>query len=583
MSSIIFRRRPIGLAALAACGLVGLAACGSGSSSTPLAESSVTVAGTAATGLAIANQPVDANCKGGVGSATTNDDGTYTVTVEGGASLPCVLRVTLENGDFLHSVALGTGSTARANITPVSELIMARLAGGDPASFFTSFDGSAANTVIEANVQAAVDAIIETLKSAGIDFSGIGDVLTGELVAATGAGGQGNAFDQVLDALGAALSSSGTTLAQLTETVAQTSPASSRVPSGEPSLPAEMLLKTAAANCPSFRSGTYRMLTPMDELPASRAITFDFDAATLSATFSDEGSSTLVADGPCKYQWIDDGGVVNAVVSAAGVGVLTTDFGGTSDYRLAVFFPEQKIPLADLAGTWNTLEWERNDEVSPFAALMSEFTIGTDGRFTQFKDCVGPDFTVCEDEADASENGFVVNPAGGFAWAGEELSDIDARMFAYRAGGGELMLAMVDSTSTLVIGTKQRVLAMNPVGTVSAFWSAAVHPDGRTTDGGSFGVPGIQGNFGSSSWTVTAVDTPEPGSFIRGDGLGGEQTLAINSPRNGLMRRAEAATVSPLVMMNLRGMGVTASTRVITGSPLNYGAGFFMLSVAKQP
>ena len=40
--------------------------------------------------------------------------------------------------------------------TPVSELIMARLAGGDPASFFSSFDGSAANTVSEANVQAAV-------------------------------------------------------------------------------------------------------------------------------------------------------------------------------------------------------------------------------------------------------------------------------------------------------------------------------------------------------------------------------------------------------------------------------------------
>ena len=75
------------------------------------------------------------------------------------------------------------------------------------------------------------------------------------------------------------------------------------------------------------------------------------------------------------------------------------------------------------------------------------------------------------------ENGFAVNPAGGFAWAGEELADIDARMFAYRAGGGELMLAMVDSTGTLVIGTKKRTLTMNPVGTVSANWSAAVHPD----------------------------------------------------------------------------------------------------------
>lgn len=574
MSSTGFKRHRIGLAALAACGLAAVSACGSGSSGDASNGASLTVSGTAATGLAIAGQPVDANCTGGAGRATTNADGTYTVTVEGGAALPCVLRVTMENGEFLHSVALGTGSTARANITPVSELVLARLTGGDPASFFTGFDGSS-EVVSEASVQAAVAVIVDTLKSAGIDLEGVGDVLTAELVAATGPGGQGNAFDQALDALKAAVEANGTTLAQLAETIANAAPGSTRVPTGVPSLPAEMLLKKAAANCPSFRSGTYRMLTPREEVDESRAITFDFDAATLSATFSDEGSTTWVADGTCKYEWNDDGGIVRAVVSAAGVGVLTTDFGGTKDYRIAVFFPEQKIPLADLKGTWNTIEWERNDTVGPFAALMSEFTLDADGRFTEFKDCVGPDFTVCEGEPEASENGFSANPAGGFAWAGQELSDIDARMFAYRAGGGELMLAMVDSTSTLVLGTKKRALTMNPVGTRIENWTVLVRTDGMAEDASSTRVPG---GFSHTSWTITAVDTPEAGSFVRGDGKGSEQTLKINSPRDGLTRRIEVpGVVSPIAMMNLRGMGVTASTRV--------GAepGFFLLSVDSRP
>ncbi len=580
MSSTGFSRKRVALIALAACGVVGLVACGGGSgSSDDPATASLSLGGTAATGLAIAARPVDAKCVGGMGSATTNANGTYTVTVEGGASLPCVLRVTTADGGVLHSLATGSGSTARANITPISELILARLAGGDPAVFHDGFDGSAVQSLSDESVQAAVDAIVQVLASAGIDVSGIGDLLTADLVAATEQGDQGNAFDKVLDKLGEVLESTGTTLAQLTETIAHASPMSTRVPNAAPSLPAEMLLKQAAANCSSFRSGTYRMLTPMEEVPASRAITFDFDAATMTATFSDEGTTTFVADGDCKYQWTDNGGIVKAVVSAAGVGVLSTDFGNTSPYRMVLFFPEQKVPLADLAGTWNTLEWERNDSVSPFAALMSEFTVGTDGRFTHFKDCVGPDFTVCEEEVHATENGFVVNPAGGFGWVGEELSDLSPRIFAYRSGGGELMLTMVDSTGTLVVGTKQRVLTMSPAGTVSSFWSAAVHPDGLTTDGGAVGIPPVAGDFRAASWTITAIDTPAPGSFVRADALGAEQTLTINAPRDGLMRRAAGPAGSPLVMMNLHGMGVTASAR-ITADPAQ---GFFMLSVGKQP
>src|SRR5262245_38926626 len=112
----------------------GLIACGGGDSESappPPPSSTLTVTGVAASGGAIAGQLGEAKCSGGNGSATTAADGSYTITLPaGGGSLPCVLRVTTAGGQALHSVASGSGSSATAHLTPVSELAMAYLAGG---------------------------------------------------------------------------------------------------------------------------------------------------------------------------------------------------------------------------------------------------------------------------------------------------------------------------------------------------------------------------------------------------------------------------------------------------------------------
>lgn len=581
MSSACLVKSRISLAALAVCGVVGLAACGSGSSdddgSEGPAEAGLTLTGTAATGLAIAGQPVTAKCNGGSGDATTNDDGSYTITVEGGASLPCTLRVTTSDGQVLHSLAVGTGSTARANITPVSELIVARLAGGDPAAFFERFDAEAASSVNESSVQSASAAVVETLKSAGIDLSAFGDVLTAELRAATSANPTGNAFDQALDALGAALATSGTTLAELSGTVAQTSPQAVEAPSGRPSLPPEMLLKKAAENCPSFRSGTYRVLIPMDSNPAARADTMDFDADSLTSTFSSDGGSvTWTADGTCRYvadtNGSEPGGVVRVAVSGAGVGVLLTDFSGEDPYRVGLFFPEQKIPLAELEGTWNTLEWERSGTTQPFSALMEEITFDANGRLTGSLDCMPPDFASCS-SAHEDEDAFEVNPEGGFVGTGMDLDELEGRLFAYRSGSGDLMLSFVDNTNTLLLATKKRAMAMPEVGAVTGSWTALTNSYGDAS-----------GELDDGSWTYVSADLPSS-SVIRENPAGARQTLEINSPRDGLFRRVGvppsegSSGVSPAIFLGLQGMGLTAGTRVITGDPLVQGT--FMLSVAK--
>jgi len=180
---------------------LALAACGGGSDSADPATPSTPLAltGTAATGAAIANKLVEAKCKGAAASANSQNDGTYSIALPGG-QLPCVLRVTAADGTVLHSVATGSGSAAKANITPVSELVLANLSATAPASFFGSFDATAAAALTQAKADAAVTAVVGTLKTAGVDLTAAGNVLTGSLVATNGSTA-GNALDQGLDVL----------------------------------------------------------------------------------------------------------------------------------------------------------------------------------------------------------------------------------------------------------------------------------------------------------------------------------------------------------------------------------------------
>ena len=250
-----------------------------GTGPTPLA-----LTGVAATGAAISGQTVEAKCSTGTGTATSNADGSYTISVTAGV-LPCVLKITPATGPALYSVASGTGSSATANISPVTHLVVASLTGGDPAAYFTGFDATAAAGVTDANVTAAVTAVKTTLLAAGVDLGTI-DVLAGTLTPATGTTA-GNAYDQALDALAAKLATAGTTLTTLTTTVAAASPAAPptapAATTGVASLPADLLLKPAASHCPALRSGSYRMVLPTKgSTLAEQTGTITVDAQTLS-------------------------------------------------------------------------------------------------------------------------------------------------------------------------------------------------------------------------------------------------------------------------------------------------------------
>ena len=191
--------RPAPLALAAA--VVLLAACGGGGDGVPLTLNSVKLDGLAATGAAIPAGAVQVKCVGGAGSTTTANDGTFTITLTGAAT-PCLVQVT--KGDLvLYSMATGNG---RVNVTPVTDLIVARAAGMAPGDAFAAFDAGK-GTALLANLEAArAYALEQAAALSGGSFSG--DPLTHPFAI-------GDADDRLLDTMGALLDTAGVSQADL--------------------------------------------------------------------------------------------------------------------------------------------------------------------------------------------------------------------------------------------------------------------------------------------------------------------------------------------------------------------------------
>jgi hypothetical protein len=174
-----------------------LSACGGSTTPTVL-----TVTGTAATGLAIPGASVKAKCKAGTGTATTLADGSFTLTVTDG-QLPCVLQITNPvDGIKLHTVVFGTGSTANANITPLTDMTSARVLGSEPNVFFAAFDAAIAAQKITSSTIKAAQTDIGLVLTGIVDTAALGDFISKPLKAATqGSPTTGDAHDKLLDAL----------------------------------------------------------------------------------------------------------------------------------------------------------------------------------------------------------------------------------------------------------------------------------------------------------------------------------------------------------------------------------------------
>ncbi|MEX8520099.1 MAG: hypothetical protein AB3X44_16435 [Leptothrix sp. (in: b-proteobacteria)] len=567
----------LALGALAACG-------GGGGNSTPNGGGATTLAlqGVAATGAAIPGAAVLAKCNGGSGNATTASDGSYSITLTAG-TLPCVLEVTPTTGPKLYSVAVGSGTSVKANVTPLTQLIVAKLAGKDPAAYFTAFGAGDITALTASAVTLSQAAVVDTLKNSGVDASAVGNLLSGNLVAASG-GNAGNAMDLVLDALNTKLTTAGVTLAQLTTLVTQTSAAAT--PSGTVSLPPDLVLQPAAATCTALRSGTYRTINPQigplgDHGSASVGkVVVDVVAATM--VFSDNSTATLapVAGTPCRFT---NSNGAEITVSQSGVIAAET----AAPKSLAILFPEQAIALADLAGSWNLLGFDRATLADPLIPASRTVTMNGTGSVVVNSNCT--DAKTCTTTGLPTRT-LVANPAGGF-----DLTDGTSalsRAFAFRAGGGELMLATVAGDGTWALGTRVRTATLPTAGTVNLGWNVGAT---NVLSAGNYQQAGIA--ITDFSNTVLSVNAPA-GTFARDNvtnftsvppvtrpetielnSVAGAARTGYNYRQPGSVTNSAGATVNvpEFIQLQLRGMGLNA-----IGLPgATAAASQFLLSVIK--
>lgn len=543
-----------------------LAACGGSSDSTPAtpvvpstpAVLSLTLSGSASRGAVLGNKAIGITCATGKGSSTTKADGSYSYAIDGG-KWPCLARVTDADGSYLHTVALGSASatTATANITPVTQLVVARLAGADPAAYYTAFDSApaaAAVFVTATAVTAAQTSVVATLKSGGLDLTAVGDLLAATLTPA---------YTAALVSLDSSLASSGTTLAALTTSVVNTTPTTAAglpvVTIGLPTLPPDQMLKPAAANCAALRSGKYRVVIPAPGAPLSNQVgSFQLDATTGGVVNSDGSSEVVVVNGACRF--LGNAGKNDFVVSPAGVMVGRIADG--SKFRTAIAFPEQAHVAAELVGSWNVLGTIPWDGAVGFGGMAGAATWGSDGKISSGSVCNHPatwDVVTCGSFTPGSQP-LRSNATGGFDLLNEAGTAVDGRGFIYQAGSGDLIYIQVYSQGDFNIWTRQKTNSLPSMGDVKASWSLGLDEQMLST-----------GAVSADTHTIVSVDATA-GSWVRKQKtIGGTdehlQTWFLNNPRNGYSYRAAGSAlasdgttvnINQTTSMGLRGMGITA-------------------------
>lgn len=198
-----------------------LPACGGGGIDSPVTAAVavaptpiVSVTGTAATGNAITGGEVTLNCVSGkTGIASTGADGSFSVDAAR-LTFPCVARVDYKDStgiaQQLHSFVTSAGN---ANISPVTDLLVASLMNGGAADAFDRFDVAKASAFTAAQIAAAASRVKAYLKTIGVDTTNLpDDPVTTRLFAKSGTS-PGDAFDKVLDDVKVRLSAAGLTIA----------------------------------------------------------------------------------------------------------------------------------------------------------------------------------------------------------------------------------------------------------------------------------------------------------------------------------------------------------------------------------
>jgi hypothetical protein len=554
--------KPQALNLTLAAGAVALliAGCGGGGGG-GTAEPSLQLSGTAATGAALAGAAVEVKCAAGTGTATTAANGTYSLTIANGA-LPCIIQVKTPAGgatSTLHSViesgtlnAAGDRTTAVANVTPVTELIVAHAAAAMPEA---SFQGFTAGAFTREQVQASSTTIVTALHVAGIDLGAINPV-TAALVART-ASGPGNAYDQMLDALAAKVD--GDELKAMARQVADA--AQAKFADGVKSA---VLAGVGGAmpGCPAVVSGMYRTADVFGHVDTYAV---DFGKMQMVTAGSSEPlvltadpveGCVFTASGPL----LGTTGTLKVAIGANGIGNFRSDIPADHMFdSVGVMFPAQSHSVAELRGTWSVLR----TDLAGGEHSASQVTVGDGGQVSSCNydsnwTCVTNPSTMTAVER--SDGGIAIPVS-----ATEQIA-----LYGYRAPNGAVALfggakptSNVAVLSKSFIATKLAALPVPVVGTTTRSWDAGINIDGNGVITRSALAP--------ISYTIRAADAAAGTATRQNDVTGRIESLRFNTPLTGVRTR-DAGTFNGfafagLVQIPLTGMGVTLSINAVPWGP----------------
>ncbi len=543
-----------------------LTGCGGGG--TPPAPT-LDLSGTAAVGPALAGATVQVKCASGTGTATTTNTGTYDVVIDDGA-LPCALQVTGSGAassivlrstvDVGSTDAVTAVTSAQANVTPLTELVVAQLAAALPAEFFSNFDGASAGLITPDKLNAASATVTAALKNAGIDFGSV-DPFKSKLVAASG-GTAGNSYDQSLDRLGAKVP-----VDALPLLVTQLAAAAASGSTSELSGAMTAVSGGGLPGCPYVLSGNFRAI---DYFGRMTLRPIDFSAGTFGAG-DGVNQMSLVQDGtnPCSFTaTLELNGQVGEWQVAFGPG-------GVGVYRArntapivtagmtGLIFPVQSHSYQEVAGRWTFLQ----------SGLYPEGVQNYRGQIALADDRTAStcDYTAASGWAcNAESSGLTVaeRSDGGFDLA--DAGTVAVNLYAYRAPSGALNVFGTTNASgsdsaaeqTNLVGVKIEPYTLPEVGSTTRYSETLVLFDWL----GTRSTTGVT----ASEVTITSVDAAANTMTRSRLSDGRIDTWHLNAPIAGLNTR-DAGTVngtrfSAAYQMKLPGLGITLVTNA-EGAP----------------
>jgi hypothetical protein len=533
---------------LAACG--GGGGGGGGAVSTP----SISITGVAATGAAISGGTVEAKCSTGTGTATTNADGTYSVSVTNGVQ-PCILKATDPISKIeLHSIVESGSSTA--NITPVTDLVVANTLGDDPSTGFTNFSAAAQAKVTASNISAAVTKVQAVTASLGADadMSGV-DFMKGSMVAAT-PDGSGDSTDKKIDALMAALAAADKKISDLSAQVKSltsvnnaTSVTTTLVGNAQYSL----------SNCAHARSGDIWVLDLIGSPIEGWNINYNTmvlkklsDNSTYAINLKRDSGSNII---PCAFTASINGSTVEYRVSTSGVGV----WKNSSDFGLTV--PAQKtkaITDTSFVGTYPAVAYVKLSNSSTRVGLPFRFEISADGSVTGYTCDLTKPLPDCSSETADSKDPVTCTSISNGTISCTSLGGLAATGVLYVTGGQASMFLAVTNLSSsyraggLIAMTKAMDMKLPTVG--------------KTSEAGSRWYVGVASgsnnitSFENAASKVESVDVATNSYVTSSTGTTVTTTNYINTPAKGFEYGVSSGTKG-------LGMGTNGWALLMTKSP----------------